>query len=139
MHPQSDLRRPILAFLLCSTCLAFASAAHAQATVAEAEARVADPFFTRSTFSIARTLYVATNEPGASNSNNGKFPTYRGGLDGPFKDLNSTVVRQALACSDLVVADSEATRCDLADVYGTAADRVEVLYPVVADPSEPLP
>ena len=74
-----------------------ASPTSAQTTVAEAEALVSDPFFTRSTFSIARTLYVAVNEPGASNSNNGKFPTYRGGLDGPFKDLNATVLRQALA------------------------------------------
>jgi hypothetical protein len=73
------------------------SLAQAQQSAAEAEARVADPFFTRTTFSIAKTLYVAINEPGASNINNGRYPTYRGGLNGPFKDLTSVTLRQALA------------------------------------------
>jgi hypothetical protein len=71
--------------------------ASAQLTMAEAEARVADPFFSRTTFSISKTYYVAINQPGASNSNNGRYPTYRGGLDGPFKDLTSTTLRQVLA------------------------------------------
>lgn len=48
------------------------------------------------------------------------------------------VVRQALACSDLVVADSEATRQDLLEIYGAAAERAEVLYPAVAVPPAPL-
>jgi hypothetical protein len=69
----------------------------AQLTVSEAEARVADPFFSRTAFSISKTYYVAVNEPGASNSNDGRYPTYRGGVNGPFKDLTSTTLRQALS------------------------------------------
>jgi hypothetical protein len=60
------------------------------------------PFFTRpdSQFVIARTYYVAANEPGASNSNNGLYPTYLGGKNGPFRDLNDVKVRALLQGSD---------------------------------------
>tara|TARA_Y100000310_G_scaffold325630_1_gene389356 strand:+ start:1583 stop:2866 length:1284 start_codon:yes stop_codon:yes gene_type:complete len=33
--------------------------------------------------------YVSVDEPGASNDNNGLFPTYQGGKDGPLKDFNA--------------------------------------------------
>jgi hypothetical protein len=46
------------------------------------------PFYSRpdSEFQIANTYYVAANEPGASNTNNGRYPTSRGGKNGPFRD-----------------------------------------------------
>lgn len=60
------------------------------------------PFYTRadSEFSIADTYYVAINEPGASNANNGRYPTYRGGRNGPFRDLNDARIRSLLQSSD---------------------------------------
>lgn len=70
--------------------------AAAQATIEEAEARVADPFLQQTSFTFTTTLYVATNEPGASNTNNGRFPTYRGGTNGPFKDFTSSALVKAL-------------------------------------------
>jgi len=33
-------------------------------------------------------FYVAQNEKGANNDNNGLYPTFKGGNNGPFKDLN---------------------------------------------------
>src|SRR3989344_8915804 len=57
------------------------------------------PFYSRleSQFSIAKIYYVATNEPGASNDNNGLYPTYQGGNNGPFKDLNTENIRNLLS------------------------------------------
>lgn len=87
-------------FALSAAFASFApAAAFAQESVQEAEARVDDPFFRRDSFSIARTLYVATDEPGASNTNNGKYPTFRGGKNGPFKNFNASVLRQAMTSS----------------------------------------
>src|SRR3989344_1215975 len=59
------------------------------------------PFYTRldSQFVISKTYYVATNQPGASNTNNGLYPTYQGGVNGPFKDLNDPVIRNLLSGS----------------------------------------
>ncbi len=34
--------------------------------------------------SASTVYYVAANEPGASDSNNGGYPTYQGGQDGPW-------------------------------------------------------
>lgn len=58
--------------------------------ITDAEKAIFLPFYSQeeSKFEIARTYYVAANEPGASNENNGLYPDYRGGRDGPFKDLN---------------------------------------------------
>ena len=60
------------------------------------------PFYAReeTDFKIARTYYVAANVPGASNDNNGIYPDYRGGKDGPFKDFNSWDVRSRLLDAD---------------------------------------
>jgi hypothetical protein len=86
---------------LLAVVLAWAGPAEAQLTLDAAEARVMEPFFTRTTFEIAstKTFYVAINEPGASNSNNGRYPTYQGGTNGPFKDFNSIALLSALANS----------------------------------------
>lgn len=63
-----------------------------------AESELTLPFYTRpeSEFIITKTYYVAINQPRASNSNNGLYPTYRGGKDGPFKDFSDNVVRSIL-------------------------------------------
>lgn len=62
------------------------------------EREITLPFYSRtdSEFRIARTYHVALHEPGASNHNNGLFPTYRGGENGPFKDFNDPKVRAKL-------------------------------------------
>jgi Right handed beta helix region len=70
----------------------------ASITSEEAEKGVSLPFYGRADeeFEIADTYYVARNEPGASNQNNGRFPTHRGGQDGPFENLNDSRIRGLL-------------------------------------------
>lgn len=43
------------------------------------EARVFLPFYTRTNFNVT-TYYIAPQVPGASNSNNGLYPNYMGGM-----------------------------------------------------------
>jgi hypothetical protein len=66
------------------------------------EERVFLSFYARDEkeFQVARTYYVAANVPDASNDNNGLYPNYRGGQDGPFQDFNSRKVRDKLRGSD---------------------------------------
>lgn len=68
-------------------------------TAEEAERAVTLPFysFDDERFEFGDIYYVAANEEGASNGNNGRSPTYRGGRDGPFKDLNDTRIRSLLS------------------------------------------
>jgi hypothetical protein len=68
-------------------------------TARDAEQRVMLSFYSSSDdqFEIGETYYVAANEPGASNNNNGRFPSYHSGTDGPFKDLNDSRIRSLLA------------------------------------------
>ncbi|MBI4182057.1 MAG: right-handed parallel beta-helix repeat-containing protein [Candidatus Aenigmarchaeota archaeon] len=54
-------------------------------------------------FQAERTFYIATNEPGASNENDGLSPTAQGG-SGPWKDFS------ALRERDLVAGDAVAVR-----------------------------
>jgi len=71
-------------------------------TSTEAEKLVTIPFYNRAEkdFKIKETYYVAINEPGASNDNNGLYPTYQGGVNGPFKDLNSKDDRVRMLLQD---------------------------------------
>src|SRR5262252_7699200 len=47
------------------------------------------PFYNRHTFAIKQTYYVAQQQPGADNGNNGLFPVYQQGKYGPFKDFDA--------------------------------------------------
>lgn len=69
------------------------------ALLAEIEEDITLPFYTRSPndFNISTTYYVATNEPGASNTNcDGLAPTNEGNSHCPFENFNSQNVRNKL-------------------------------------------